>query len=83
MKASAIRDRLYDYIRVADDKKIKAIYTMLEGEIDIELAWWQNNEFLKELEDEYKDWKSGKAKGYTMEEVSASIDQLSVKRENR
>ena len=30
MTAAAIRDRLYDYIKVADDKKIKAIYMMLE-----------------------------------------------------
>jgi hypothetical protein len=33
MNAAAIRDRLYDYIRVADDKKIRAIYTMLEDSI--------------------------------------------------
>jgi hypothetical protein len=83
MKASAIRDRLYDYIRLADDKKVKAIYTMLEGEIENELEWWQNNDFLKELDDDYKEWKSGKAKGYTMEEVSQSIDQLRAKRGNR
>jgi len=28
MASSVIRDRLYDYIRVADDKKFKAIYTL-------------------------------------------------------
>ncbi len=33
MTTSAIREKLYDYIRVADDKKIKAIYMMLEDEI--------------------------------------------------
>jgi hypothetical protein len=80
MKASAIRDRLYDYIRVADDKKIKAIYTMLEGEMDSEIEWWQNDNFLKELDNDYKEWKSGKAKGYTMAEISQSIDQMRVKR---
>ena len=64
------------YIRVADDKKIKAIYTMLEGEIGNEIEWWQNNDFLKELEDDHKDWKNGKARGYTLEEVNESIEQL-------
>lgn len=34
MTASNIRHRLYDYIRVAEDKKVKAIYTMLEDEIE-------------------------------------------------
>jgi hypothetical protein len=39
MNAAAIRDRLYDYIRVADDKKIKAIYMMLEDDIAEEAEW--------------------------------------------
>jgi len=29
MTIAAIRHKLYDYIRVAEDKKVKAIYTML------------------------------------------------------
>ena len=33
MGTTDIREKLYDYIRIADDKKIKAIYWMLEGEI--------------------------------------------------
>jgi len=33
MSTAAIRERLYDYIRVADDKKVRAIYTMLEDTI--------------------------------------------------
>jgi len=83
MKTSAIRDRLYDYIRVADDKKLKAIYMMLEDDIDGTLAWWENDGLIKELEAEYKDWKDGKVKGYTIQEVRSSIDQLRVKRNNK
>ena len=30
MTTSLVREKLYDYIRVADDKKIKAIFMMLE-----------------------------------------------------
>jgi hypothetical protein len=33
MTTAAIRERLYDYIRVADDKKVVAIYTPLEEQI--------------------------------------------------
>jgi hypothetical protein len=80
MKASAIRNRLYDYIRVADDKKLKAIYTMLEGEIGDELSWWEDKNLLKSFDDDYKNWKSGKTKGYSVNEVVASIDSLRAKR---
>jgi hypothetical protein len=33
MNSATIRDRLYDYNRVADDKKIKAIYMILKDDI--------------------------------------------------
>jgi hypothetical protein len=41
MEAIAIRDKLYDYIRFADDKKVKAIYTMVEEEINQKLDHWE------------------------------------------
>lgn len=37
MNTATIRERLYEYIRVADEKKVKAIYTIVEDEMDIEL----------------------------------------------
>ncbi len=80
MKTAEIRDKLYDYIRIADDKKIKAIYTMLENEINDELAWWEDNDFVKKLDAEYKDWSNGKTKGYTIAEANESISKLRVKK---
>lgn len=83
MKTSSIRDKLYDYIRVADDKKIKAIYMMLENEIEEKIEWWKDKEFIKKLDLEYNEWKAGKAKGYTIEEVNESIEQLRIKRNGK
>jgi hypothetical protein len=34
MNTSTIRAKLQDYIRIADDKKLKAIYVMVEDEIN-------------------------------------------------
>jgi len=80
MKVAAIRDKLNDYIRIADDEKIKAMYVLFRNEIDSDLAWWQNKDFIKELDADYKNWKSGKAKGYTIDEVEDKINQIRLKR---
>ena len=79
MTTSALREKLYGYIRVAEDKKIKAMYTMFENEIENELEWWQDAGFIKELDKEFIAWKSGKTNGYTREEVNASIENLRIK----
>ncbi|HEV2830464.1 MAG TPA: hypothetical protein VGW31_00670 [Hanamia sp.] len=79
MNTTTIRERLYDYIRVADDKKIKAIFMMLEDEMVKETKWWDDNQFIDELDKRYSAWESGKEKGYTLSEVEASIAQLKHK----
>jgi hypothetical protein len=83
MKAGAIRDRLYDYIRVADDKKIKAIYMMWEDDIAKEAEWWNNPAFVSELEKEYEAWDSGKDKGYTLADIKAEIASRKGKKHGR
>jgi hypothetical protein len=83
MNAGAIRDRLYDYIRVADDKKIKAIYMMLEDDISEEAEWWKNPAFVSELEKEYEAWDSGKDKGYSLAEVKSEIASRKAKKHGR
>jgi hypothetical protein len=52
MDAAAIRNKLYDYIRVADDKKIRAIYMLLEDDITQKATWWKDLAFVSELEKE-------------------------------
>lgn len=83
MNAAAIRDRLYDYIRVADDKKIKAIYMMLEDEIAEEKEWWNNAAFVTELEKEYAAWESGKDKGYSLADIKAEIASRKAQKHSR
>jgi hypothetical protein len=80
MTIAAVRDKLYDYIRVADDKKVKAIYTMLEDDITQELQWWKDNAFTQELDRRYKAWENGSEKGFSLAEVDASVEQLKKRR---
>jgi hypothetical protein len=76
MKVAEMREQLYDMIRVADDKKVKAIYTLLENETPEENEWWKDEAFIAELDKRYEAWESGKEKGYTLEEMKASVQAL-------
>jgi len=83
MNAANIRDRLYDYIRVADDKKIKAIYMMLEDDITEETEWWNDSAFVAELEKEYEAWEAGKDKGHSLADIKAEIAGRKAKKHGR
>jgi hypothetical protein len=78
--SAAIRHKLYDYIRVADDKKLHAIYNLLENEIEETKEWWKDKAFVAELDQRYEALESGKDKGYSVEQLEASIDKLRKKR---
>jgi len=75
MTATAIRQKLADYIKVADEEKIKAIYTIVSDEINT-----QENElddsFIIELNRRSKSFTNNTAKTYAWEETK----QTAVKR---
>lgn len=68
-----IRSKLYDYIRVADEKKLLAIYNLLENEITATNNWWENQKIITELDNRYKQLETGKDSGFTLEESQAAI----------
>jgi uncharacterized protein with NRDE domain len=74
--ATSLRDRLYDYIRVADDKKLHAIYNLLENEITDTKEWWKDKKFVAELDNRYEAMETGTDKGFTVEQIEASITKL-------
>ena len=74
--ATAIRARLYDYIRIADDKKLNAIYSLLEPQIEESYEWWKDKRLIAEFDERSKALESGTDKGFTLEELAKSIDQL-------
>jgi len=71
MSTAAIRERLFEYIRFADDKKVRAIYTMVEDDIIERLDLWEDKGFLKELDRRIQEIETGKITGSTWEQVKA------------
>lgn len=73
MGTAEIRERLHEYIRFADDKKVAAIYTMVESEIQEELNLWEDADFLNEMKSRMDDYESGKDPGVSWEDVQQNL----------
>ena len=73
MNTTTIRQKLHEYIKVADDKKVKAIYTIVESDINEMNEWWNDESFISELDKRSSDLKSGKEKGITWDELKKDI----------
>jgi hypothetical protein len=76
MTITAIREKLQDYIKTADDKKIKAIFTLVESDIENKYNWWEDEEFVAELDERVQNCVDGKEKGFTLEELDEEIKSL-------
>jgi hypothetical protein len=63
MTTTTIRKKLVNYLQVADDKKVKAIYTMVEDEINTKANDWDES-FIQELADRSKSFANGTAKTF-------------------
>lgn len=64
MTSTAIRQRLITYLSDAEDNKIKAIYTLLENEIENEKSFSLTKEHLEILDKERELHLSGATKSY-------------------
>jgi len=73
MRTSQIKKQLHDYIDTAEDKKLKAIYTLLED--DIAYNGHMTEEQLAEVKRRLADHKNGIGKTYTWEEANAILDE--------
>jgi len=76
---TAIRHKLYDYIKVADDKKLNAIYNLLENEIEQTNEWWKDNKFTEELDRRYQALEDGSDRGFSIEQLEHTVNKLRKK----
>lgn len=76
MRTNVIREKLYDYIRFAEEKKVKAIYTMVEEEIAAKDNPWDDAQFMAELDRRVEEYERGEVTASTWEEVKAKAVAL-------
>ena len=68
MTTTAIKKKLTNYLQVADDKKIKAIYTMVEDDIITKENDW-DDDFIAEMKSRIKAYESGTLQTHILEET--------------
>lgn len=71
MKTSELKEKLHFYIDTAKTEKLKAIYTMLEDDIEQRMVK-EEEAYYDELDRRVADMESGKTRTYTWEEVKAN-----------
>ena len=67
MVLAKVKEKLHEYIEHADEKKIKAIYTLVENEIG-NTGYVYDESTLNILRETSEQYLSGKIKGYPVEE---------------
>lgn len=75
MPINAIRKKIHNYLEIADDKKVKALYVMMQSEIE-ESAVNYTGELKKELDKRHAGFKKGKVKMVTAEESKKRVQHL-------
>jgi putative addiction module component (TIGR02574 family) len=83
MTTAAIRQKLMNFIADADDKKIKGLYMLMEDDINESMVEEYSPEFKKELEKRVADYRSGKSKMVTPEELKKRTQKLMKQRKKR
>ena len=75
MTIAAIRNRLMSYLAEADDNKVKAVYTLLEKDIEEKEIFVLTDEQLQILDEERKLHISGKSRSYTRVKANQIIKE--------
>ena len=74
MTLATVKERLHDYIEQADEKKVQAIYTLIESEVDNSMPVYDDETiaYFEQLRQQFID---SKHPGFTVEESMANIRQ--------
>ena len=75
MSTAILRQKLHSYLEIAGDKKVKAIYAIMENEIE-QSAMEYTHDIKMQLDSRYADFKSGKTKIIKAEESHKRIQKI-------
>ncbi len=73
MNTATIRQRLHQYLETAEEKKIQAIYSMLEAELNAQEAFVLSEAQLAFIEEERTQHLREESTSYSWEEVKNKI----------
>ncbi len=79
MSTADIRKKLHHYVDTAHEKKLKALFTIVEEEIEETYSHWQDKEFVAELQRRENAYLNGTAKTFSLAD-SVSRAKEAVKR---
>lgn len=75
MNTGTIRQQIQNYLEIADEKKVKAIYVMMESEIkDANIEY--SDELKKSLDKQYASYKDGTTKMITAADSKKRINKI-------
>ncbi len=75
MKTDEIRQKLHHYIDTAQEKKVKAIFAMVEEEIEETYDHWEDAGFVAELQRRENAYVEGTAKSFTLKQSFTNAQQ--------
>ena len=80
MTLAAVREKLHEYIDHADDNKVKAMFTLVENDMEPEHEFTEAE--LEELDKRREDYLSGKTKSIPWEESRKKIRKYLENKKN-
>lgn len=75
MDTISLRQKLHNYLEVADDKRVKAIYSIMANDIE-EAVLVFNESMQAELDGRYNSFKKGKTKVINAEDSKKRIRKM-------
>ena len=70
-----MRQQLQEYIKIADEKKVRALYTIIAPQESVTTEWWQDEQLISAMKKQDAAMESGKDKGTPWEEAKKRVMQ--------
>ena len=83
MTTTALRTKLYEIIRNADDKELHAIYNQFAPKTKEQTEWWKDDHLLADFDERSRALASGEDKGATINELTDLIEKLRQRRDGK